>query len=116
MIHSSELARFLNFSENREIAKEALLDRGLKKVKTGIEGFPIDMVDNPNASSSNAYRYEQRPYLIVSWEKVRCFPLFFHSVLFSPPPLPQEEKSNRHVFFQHVKRTRRRTQSPPFVD
>ena len=83
MIHNSGLCRFLNFSENRELVKEVLQEKGLKKVKLGIEGFPIDI----SADSSDSYRYEQRPYLCVSWEK--------------------EEKSNRHVIFQYVKKNRR---------
>ena len=37
-IHSTPLLRFFKYFENRDVAKEVLKDRGLKKVKLGIEG------------------------------------------------------------------------------
>jgi len=81
VIHSSDLARFLSFAENRELAREALQERGFKKVRLGIEAFPIDLIDDPNnASPSNVYRYEQRPFIFVSWEKVD---ILFYFLLFS---------------------------------
>ncbi len=39
-IHNSELCRFFKYFENRDIAKEVLRDRGLKKIRIGIEGYP----------------------------------------------------------------------------
>ena len=38
VIHSTPLLRFFKYFENRDVAKEVLKDRGLKKVKLGIEG------------------------------------------------------------------------------
>ena len=37
-IHSTDLNRFFKYFDNRDIAKEVLQDRGLKKIKFGIEG------------------------------------------------------------------------------
>ncbi len=40
MVHDSSLSRFLYSYENRTIAKKQMKDRGLKKIRIGIEGFP----------------------------------------------------------------------------
>ena len=37
---SSTLARFARYIENREVAKQVLKDRGFKKIRLGIEGYP----------------------------------------------------------------------------
>ena len=39
-VHSNDLCRFFKYFENRDIAKEILRDKGLKKIRIGIEGFP----------------------------------------------------------------------------
>ena len=39
-IHNNELCRFFKYFENRDIAKDVLRDKGLKKIRIGIEGFP----------------------------------------------------------------------------
>ena len=39
-IYSTALYRFFRYVENREVAKLVLRERGLKKVKLGIEGHP----------------------------------------------------------------------------
>ena len=39
-IYSTALYRFFRYVENREVAKMVLRERGLKKVKLGIEGHP----------------------------------------------------------------------------
>ena len=39
-IYSTSLYRFFRYVENREVAKMVLRERGLKKVKLGIEGHP----------------------------------------------------------------------------
>ena len=38
VIHSTALIRFLRYHENRDVAKAVLKERGLKKIKLGIEG------------------------------------------------------------------------------
>lgn len=40
MVHDSSLSRFLYSYENRIIAKKLLKEKGLKRIKIGIEGFP----------------------------------------------------------------------------
>lgn len=39
-IVSTALYRFFRYVENRDVAKQVLRERGLKKVKLGIEGHP----------------------------------------------------------------------------
>ena len=38
VVKSSEINRFLKYIENREIAKVVLQEKGLKKIRLGIEG------------------------------------------------------------------------------
>ncbi|XP_065057115.1 BTB/POZ domain-containing protein KCTD20-like [Rhopilema esculentum] len=87
IIHSTPLLRFFKYFENRDVAKEVLKDRGLKKVKLGIEGYPTHMEKlkfKPNGGKPEViYNYIQRPFVHMSWEK--------------------EESKSRHVDFQCVK-------------
>eukprot|EP00794_Sanderia_malayensis_P012707 gene12707-14012_t len=87
VLHSTALQRFFKYFENRDVAKEVLKDRGLKKVKLGIEGYPTHMEKlkfKPNGGKPEViYNYIQRPFVHMSWEK--------------------EESKSRHVDFQCVK-------------
>lgn len=38
VIYSTKLYRFFKYIENRDVAKSVLKDRGLKKIRLGIEG------------------------------------------------------------------------------
>ena len=38
VIYSTKLYRFFKYIENREVAKSVLKERGLKKIRLGIEG------------------------------------------------------------------------------
>nr|VZI03365.1 unnamed protein product [Spirometra erinaceieuropaei] len=40
ILYSTQMYRFLKYIENREIAKRVLVERGLKKIRIGIEGYP----------------------------------------------------------------------------
>lgn len=40
VIYSTNLYRFFKYIENRDVAKQVLKDRGLKKLRLGIEGYP----------------------------------------------------------------------------
>jgi hypothetical protein len=83
VIRRTELAHFLNFIENRHLAKEVCEGRGFKKVKLGMEGYPVcDRQERDTGSL--VFRYEQRPYIRLSWEK--------------------EVVRNKHVHFQVNKR------------
>ena len=107
-IYSTALYRFFRYVENREVAKMVLRERGLKKVKLGIEGHPTHkekLKKRPGGkaevrsilsftlrnflslgslfSSQAIYNYVQRPFIHMSWEK--------------------EEAKSRHVDFQCVK-------------
>ncbi|KAL7667996.1 hypothetical protein ACOME3_008717 [Neoechinorhynchus agilis] len=85
-IKSSQMHKFFKYVENRNIAKQVLKDRGFKKIKLGIEGFPTDLdkikVRGPGKAEV-IYNYIQRPFLKMSWEK--------------------EEAKSRHVDFQCVR-------------
>ncbi|XP_061879647.1 BTB/POZ domain-containing protein 10-like isoform X2 [Entelurus aequoreus] len=41
IIYSTKLYRFFKYIENRDVAKSVLKDRGLKKIRLGIEGIPF---------------------------------------------------------------------------
>ena len=41
-IKSTKMYKFFRFIENREVAKDFLKDSGLKRIRIGIEGFPIN--------------------------------------------------------------------------
>ncbi|CAK9304696.1 unnamed protein product [Gordionus sp. m RMFG-2023] len=85
VIYSKSLHRFLQYVENREMAKRVMKDRGLKNIKIGIEGFPTCMEKikkRKGGKEEVIYHYIQRPFLRLSWQK--------------------EEARSRHVDFQCV--------------
>ena len=78
--------RFFKYIENRDVAKQVLKDRGLKKLRLGIEGYPTHKEKVRLRTGSRPeviYNYVQRPFIRLSWEK--------------------EEAKSRHVDFQCVK-------------
>ncbi|CAG2064871.1 unnamed protein product [Timema podura] len=78
--------RFFKYIENRDVAKQVMKDRGLKKIRLGIEGYPTYKEKIKKRSGGRAeviYNYVQRPFIHMSWEK--------------------EEAKSRHVDFQCVK-------------
>ncbi|ELU09631.1 hypothetical protein CAPTEDRAFT_202243 [Capitella teleta] len=86
VIYSTHLYRFFKYIENREVAKAVLKERGLKKIRLGIEGYPTykeKVKKRPGGRPEVIYNYVQRPFLHMSWEK--------------------EENKSRHVDFQCVK-------------
>merc|ERR1712141_650767 len=85
-IWSTPMYRSFRYVENREVAKHVLRERGLKKVKLGIEGHPTHkekVKKRPGEKAEVIYNYVQRPFIHMSWEK--------------------EEAKSRHVDFQCVK-------------
>ena len=78
--------RFFKYTENRNVAKQVLKERGLKKIRLGIEGYPTckeKVRKRPGGRAEVIYNYVQRPFIHMSWEK--------------------EEAKSRHVDFQCVK-------------
>lgn len=78
--------RFFKYIENRDVAKQVMKDRGLKKIRCGIEGYPTHKEKirrRPGGRAEVIYSYVQRPFIHMSWEK--------------------EEAKSRHVDFQCVK-------------
>ncbi|XP_055701545.1 BTB/POZ domain-containing protein 10 isoform X2 [Phlebotomus papatasi] len=85
-VSSTVLYRFFKYIENRDVAKQVLKDRGLKKIRLGIEGYPTHkekVKKRPGGRAEVIYNYVQRPFIHMSWEK--------------------EEAKSRHVDFQCVK-------------
>lgn len=85
-VQSNAMYRFFKYIENREVAKIVLKDRGLKKIRLGIEGWPTYKEKIKKRADGRAeviYNYVQRPFIHMSWEK--------------------EEAKSRHVDFQCVK-------------
>lgn len=86
VIHSTAMYNFFKYIENRNVAKQVLKERGLKKIWVGIEGFPTrkeKVKRRPDGRVEVTYYYVPRPYLQMSWEK--------------------EEAKSRHVDFLCVK-------------
>ncbi|XP_015913504.1 BTB/POZ domain-containing protein KCTD20 isoform X1 [Parasteatoda tepidariorum] len=86
IVYSTALYRFFKYIENRDVAKQVLKERGLKKIRLGIEGYPTykeKVKCRPSGRAEVIYNYVQRPFIRMSWEK--------------------EEAKSRHVDFQCVK-------------
>lgn len=86
IIYSTTMYRFFKYIENRDVAKLVLKERGLKKIRLGIEGYPTykeKIRRRPGGRPEVIYNYVQRPFIHMSWEK--------------------EENKSRHVDFQCVK-------------
>lgn len=86
VIHNNQMYRFFKYVENRDVAKSVLKERGLKKIRLGIEGYPTHkekIKRRPGGRPEVIYNYVQRPFVHMSWEK--------------------EEAKSRHVDFQCVK-------------
>lgn len=87
IVRSTPLYRFLRYDENRSIAKEVLEGRGLKRVRVGVEGFPMTKQKVKKWTHTGRpvveYNYEQRPFMHCSWEA--------------------DEHRSRHVDFQCVR-------------
>lgn len=89
VIHSTDMYNFFKYFENRHVAKQVLKERGLKKIRIGIEGYPTHkekVKRRPGGRIEVIYNYVQRPFLRMSWE--------------------QEEAKSRHVDFQCIKSNR----------
>ncbi len=71
-VYNSKMYRFFQYIENRDVAKQVLKERGLKKIRLGIEGYPTSK-EKVKLRQGNKlevfYSYIQRPFLMVSWEK-----------------------------------------------
>ncbi|KAI0983305.1 hypothetical protein GJ496_010901, partial [Pomphorhynchus laevis] len=86
VLRNSHIHRFFKYVENRDVAKDVLKERGFKKIKLGIEGYPthIDKIKRRAAGRAEViYNYIQRSFLRMSWEK--------------------EEAKSRHVDFQCIR-------------
>ncbi|XP_076171391.1 BTB/POZ domain-containing protein 10-like isoform X2 [Ptiloglossa arizonensis] len=85
-VNSTAVYRFFKYIENRDVAKQVMKERGLKKIRLGIEGYPTYKEKIKKRAGGRAeviYNYVQRPFIHMSWEK--------------------EEAKSRHVDFQCVK-------------
>ncbi|XP_043463286.1 BTB/POZ domain-containing protein 10 isoform X1 [Leptopilina heterotoma] len=85
-VNSTAMYRFFKYIENRDVAKQVMKERGLKKIRLGIEGYPTykeKIKKRAGGREEVIYNYVQRPFIHMSWEK--------------------EEAKSRHVDFQCVK-------------
>ncbi|CAJ0955777.1 unnamed protein product, partial [Mesorhabditis belari] len=71
VVYSSHLYRFFKYAENRDCAKQVLKERGLKKIRLGMEGYPThkEKVKKRFNKAEVIYNYVQRPFVHCSWEK-----------------------------------------------
>lgn len=82
-VNSTAMYRFFKYIENRDVAKQVMKERGLKKIRLGIEGYPTykeKIKKRAGGREEVIYNYVQRPFIHMSWEK--------------------EEAKSRHVDFQ----------------
>jgi BTB/POZ domain-containing protein 10 len=69
--------RFFQYVENRDVAKKVLKERGLKKIRLGIEGYPTckeKVKLRPGNKLEVFYNYIQRPFLLMLVKKNNFFP------------------------------------------
>uniref|UniRef100_A0A7E4W6G8 BTB domain-containing protein n=1 Tax=Panagrellus redivivus TaxID=6233 RepID=A0A7E4W6G8_PANRE len=72
VVYSTSLCKFFRYAENRDVAKEVLKERELKKIRLGMEGYPTHKEKVKRRSNNRAeviYNYVQRPFVHCSWEK-----------------------------------------------
>ena len=73
VVYSTHLYRFFKYAENRDCAKQVLKERGLKKIRLGMEGYPTHKEKFKqrrfNKTAEVIYNYVQRPFVHCSWEK-----------------------------------------------
>uniref|UniRef100_A0A914Y026 BTB domain-containing protein n=1 Tax=Panagrolaimus superbus TaxID=310955 RepID=A0A914Y026_9BILA len=72
VVYSTSLCKFFRYAENRDVAKQVLKERELKKIRLGMEGYPTHKEKVKRRSNNRAeviYNYVQRPFVHCSWEK-----------------------------------------------
>uniref|UniRef100_A0A0N5AXG6 BTB domain-containing protein n=1 Tax=Syphacia muris TaxID=451379 RepID=A0A0N5AXG6_9BILA len=71
VVYSTQLSRFFKYAENRDVAKQVLKERGLKKIRLGMEGYPThkEKIKRRFNKAEVIYNYVQRPFVHCSWEK-----------------------------------------------
>ncbi|CAD6195272.1 unnamed protein product [Caenorhabditis auriculariae] len=71
VVYSTHLYKFFKYAENRDCAKQVLKERGLKKIRLGMEGYPThkEKVKKRFNRAEVIYNYVQRPFVHCSWEK-----------------------------------------------
>lgn len=82
-IYNSQMYRFFQYIENRDVAKQVLKERGLKKIRLGIEGYPTckEKIKLRHGNKLEVfYSYIQRPFLMLSWEKEKSRHVDFQCV------------------------------------
>lgn len=82
-IYNNKMYRFFQYIENRDVAKQVLKERGLKKIRLGIEGYPTckEKIKLRHGNKLEVfYSYIQRPFLLMSWEKEKSRHVDFQCV------------------------------------
>uniref|UniRef100_A0A915DZK6 BTB domain-containing protein n=1 Tax=Ditylenchus dipsaci TaxID=166011 RepID=A0A915DZK6_9BILA len=71
VVYSTSLYKFFKYAENRDVAKQVLKERELKKIRLGMEGYPTtkEKIKRRFNKAEVIYNYVQRPFLHCSWEK-----------------------------------------------
>ncbi|CAF1564367.1 unnamed protein product [Didymodactylos carnosus] len=91
IIRSTQMYRFFKYVENREVAKQVLKDRGLKKIRMGIEGYPTHKEKircRPRARPED--RREDRIVGPFNDAGGALIPPFVPDPVSIPPPSPRE--------------------------
>uniref|UniRef100_A0A1I8BYR2 BTB_3 domain-containing protein n=1 Tax=Meloidogyne hapla TaxID=6305 RepID=A0A1I8BYR2_MELHA len=71
VVYSTPLYKFFKYAENRDVAKQVLKEREMKKIRLGMEGYPThkERIKRRFNRTEVMYNYVQRPFLHSSWEK-----------------------------------------------
>ena len=72
VIYSTKLYRFFKYIENRDVAKSVLKERGLKKIRLGIEGKTFSLFLFIN--------YLLEPARFKSWIPLRLYFEYFEKI------------------------------------
>lgn len=111
-IYNNKMYRFFQYIENRDVAKQVLKERGLKKIRLGIEGYPTckEKIKLRHGNKLEVfYSYIQRPFLLMSWEKEKSRHVDFQCVrsksitnlLEQNGYAPNEEQSREQIVHQN---------------
>ena len=68
MIENTHLHRFFKYIENRDVAKQVLKERGLKKIRLGIEGYPTNkekIKRRPGGRAEGMERHSQKKNIVI---------------------------------------------------
>lgn len=114
-VASTAMYRFFKYIENRDVAKQVMKERALKKIRLGIESYPthIEKIKKRPGGRAEVSIVKVYSLSLNSGNKIyskNCFSFKFLQVIYNYVQRPflhmsweKEEAKSRHVDFQCVK-------------